>query len=126
SVAFVINDVRSGIAARALHEVAEQVAQAGEPAEELFGDAKSWAAERRAEWAAEGSEWLDDEPQSSYKGWTVVVLIAATVMSVFFAGQNSIARTWNDDATLAEALFPPLLGGASIAAFAIFAGLRAK
>lgn len=121
----IMNDVRDDVAAAALLEVAEQIALTEEPAEELFGDATNWAVERRAEWAVEGVEWEDD-PSGSAKGSFFAVLLATAGLSLLFMTQAAISAGWNIEITLAEALFPPLLGTSAVAAHGLFTTLRAR
>ena len=123
---FIMNDVRDELAARALTEAAVQIAQADEPAEELFGDAREWAADRRSEWASEGADWSDDDEPSSFKGAIFAVLLAASGISFLFLVQTIITAGWPERISLAGAIFPTLLGAAAVGTYALFMALRER
>ncbi|GGF43572.1 hypothetical protein GCM10010922_18850 [Microbacterium sorbitolivorans] len=126
SFELVMTDVRVELVARALSEAAEQIAQADEPAAELFGDAREWAAGRRAEWVADGADWSDDDEPTSVKGALFMVLLAAAGISLLFVAQTLLTAAWSEEISLAGAIFPTLLGAATVGAHALFTRLRER
>ncbi len=89
----------------ALDEVAEQVAAAQEPAQELFGDPLTWARGQEAAWREQGVA-LKAPPTTSPRDFAVETLIIASFYAGLFLLYELITWSWADPLKLSFLLAP--------------------
>lgn len=89
----------------ALDEVAEQVAAAQEPAQELFGDPMTWARGQKAAWREQGVA-LKAPPTTSPRDFAVETLIIASFYAGLFLLYELITWSWADPLRLSFLLAP--------------------
>lgn len=89
----------------ALGEVLDLVRESGEGPLELYGPADEWAAERVAQWAAEGSDAIADEA-TRWRDAPVVAAVMAVVLSLLMGVARVLEGEWTIDWTLGWILLP--------------------
>lgn len=116
----VLEGVRPDLARRALTTARDQVAETGEPPEELFGHPVDWVREQREAWREEGEPLTAPPRATPVRELALASLIGAAWIAVLILVVSLVQREWRQVYTWPLVLAPLLLATAGQALLGVY------